>query len=226
MSLLSQLASLACAGAMMVSGGVNDVCPQNDVNDPLFLVNREWRISEYYVPTVEAADVPGQLKRMIPEAKNQLEALFAAAKEETGKTMTSVSGYRAYSKQAVIYNRKLKNVGSKAKADEYVARPGASEHQTGLAMDVGQRGASSNLNGSYGKSATGIWLVDNAWRFGFIIRYKEGWEDITGYNYEPWHIRYVGVDDAKAMYELNIPMETYLQQVREKHLIELANKNP
>ena len=64
-------------------------------------------------------------------------------------------------------------------------------------------------------------MAENCWRFGFILRYQEGWEEITGYNYEPWHVRYVGLEHAQAMHEGNVPMETYMEDLREQTLVEL-----
>ena len=132
------------------------------------------------------------------------------------------SGYRSYQKQKNIYNNKLKSVGgSEEKADEYVARPGASEHQLGMAMDVGQRNSSAGLTSSFADTKGGAWIAENCWRFGFILRYQEGWEDITGYSYEPWHVRYVGLEHAQAMHEANVPMETYMEDLREQVMIDL-----
>lgn len=64
-------------------------------------------------------------------------------------------------------------------------------------------------------------IAENCWRFGFILRYQEGWEDITGYSYEPWHVRYVGLEHAQAMHEANVPMETYMEDLREQVMIDL-----
>ena len=111
--------------------------------------------------------------------------------------------------------------GSEEKADEYVARPGASEHQLGMAMDVGQRNSSAGLTSSFADTKGGAWIAENCWRFGFILRYQEGWEDITGYSYEPWHVRYVGLEHAQAMHEANVPMETYMEDLREQVMIDL-----
>ena len=108
-------------------------------------------------------------------------------------------------------------MGSKAKADEYVARPGASEHQLGLAMDVGQK-SKVNLTASFGSTKGGKWVRENCWRFGFILRYDEGWEDVTGYNFEPWHVRYVGLEAAAELHENPMPFETYLLGLREERL--------
>ena len=220
-TLLQELAALVAAGTMMVSGAVDRAAPQHDVDGLLFLVNRDWRVSQNYVPQTCQADVPGQLRSMRTDAASALEEMFAACKEETGMTLTSVSGYRSYSKQATIYNNKLKRVGSKAKADEYVARPGASEHQLGLAMDVGQK-SKTNLTASFGKTKGGAWVRENCWRFGFILRYQEGWEDVTGYQYEPWHVRYVGKENAALIEQAQQPLETYLVELRGQTLLDIV----
>ena len=170
-------------------------------------------------------EVTGQVKRLRPEASYALEEMYAVAKDELKVTLTSVSGYRSYSKQEAIYKRKLSNVGnSKARADEYVARPGASEHQLGYAMDVGQKKSKAGLTASFGNTKGGKWIRENCYRFGFILRYQEGWEDVTGYNYEPWHVRYVGKEWSMKVKEANVPFETFLLTVREEKLMEMVQK--
>lgn len=220
--LLTQLCSLAAAGMMLLSSGLDAAAPQHDVDGTLFLINRQWRVSQNFVPEVVSAQVQGNVRQMRPDAAAALEEMFAACREETGLNMVTISGYRSYKTQSNIYDRKLRNVGSVAKADEYVARPGASEHQLGLAMDVNQRARESGLTSSFGNTATGKWLRDNCWRFGFILRYQEGWEAVTGYNFEPWHVRYVGKEYAKAIYEMDMPLETFMLALRESVLMEIV----
>lgn len=224
MASITQLASLLCAGMMMAASSVQTIAPQNNVDGTLFIVNRTYRISKDYVPETVKAQVQGSVRSMRPDAAAALEEMFAACKEEAGVTLVSVSGYRSYDKQSRIYKNKLESVGgSKEKADEYVARPGASEHQMGFAMDVGQKKSKTGLTASFGKTKGGKWVAENCWRFGFILRYQEGWEDITGYNYEPWHVRYVGKEHAQAMHEANVPMETYMADYQEELLIHLIS---
>ena len=220
--LLTQLCSLAAAGMMLLSSGLDAAAPQHDVDGTLFLINRQWRVSQNFVPEVVSAQVQGNVRQMRPDAAAALEEMFAACREETGLNMVTISGYRSYKTQSNIYDRKLRNVGSVAKADEYVARPGASEHQLGLAMDVNQRARESGLTSSFGNTVTGKWLRDNCWRFGFILRYQEGWEAVTGYNFEPWHVRYVGKEYAKAIYEMDVPLETFMLALRESVLMEIV----
>lgn len=104
-------------------------------------------------------------------------------------------------------------------ADVYVARPGASEHQTGLVMDVGQKSDKVNLTGGFGATKGGKWVAEHCWEYGFIIRYQKGWEEITGYEYEPWHVRYVGKENARRIHEQEMPLEEYLQIVRNERLL-------
>ena len=220
-SLVNTLISLAAAGTMLLSAPLDQAAPQHDVEGTLFLVNRQWRVSQYYVPEhIRQAQVTGQVRTMREEAAAALEEMYAACTEEAGVTLTSVSGYRSYSKQNTIYQNKVRSVGSKAKADEYVARPGASEHQLGLAMDVGQK-SKVNLTASFGSTKGGKWVRENCWRFGFILRYDEGWEEVTGYQFEPWHVRYVGLETAQALHDNPMPFETYLLGLREERLLSM-----
>ncbi|MBQ8655434.1 MAG: M15 family metallopeptidase [Clostridia bacterium] len=220
-TLIQSLSALAAAGALMFSAPLDAAAPQHDVDGELFLINRQWRVSEYYVPQVRVAKVSGQVRNMRPDAAAALEEMFAACKAETGASMVSVSGYRSWGKQNLLYSRKVKRTGSKEKADEYVARPGASEHQLGLAMDLGQK-SKSNLTASFGRTKAGRWAAENSWRFGFILRYQEGWEDVTGYEFEPWHVRYVGRENAEKIYQADLPLETYLQKIRGETLLSIV----
>ena len=183
---LSRLLSLLAAGSMMISGTLNTAAPQHDVDGLLFLVNRQYTVSENYEPAdLEMSDVPGQVRRMRPAAAEALREMFRTCKEETGMQLLSISGFRSYAKQEGIYSRKLRSVKKNvAKAQEYVAPPGASEHQTGLAMDLGQK-HKIHLEVSFGETQGGKWCRENCWRFGFILRYDEPWEEITGYKYNP-----------------------------------------
>ena len=209
-SIWQTLLSLAAAGTMMVSAPLDAAAPQHDIDGTMFLINRDWRVSRYYIPErMRQAEVQGQVRTLREEAAAALEEMYAACKEDANITLTSVSGYRSYGKQSTIYSNKLERVKTKAKADKYVARPGTSEHQLGLAMDVGQKGK-TNLSESFAKYGGGKWIRENCWKYGFILRYDEGWEDVTGYGYEPWHIRYVGVEYATAIYQSGVPMETYM----------------
>ncbi len=215
MTSLTKLISLVAAASMTVSGALNTAAPQNDVNGLLFLANRQYTVSEAYEPDdLEMSDVPGQVRRMRQEAAEALREMFQACKEEIGVQLLSISGYRSYERQEGIYKRKLRTVkGNVEKAQEYVAPPGSSEHQLGVAMDIGQK-HKIHLEVSFRDTEGGKWCRENCWRFGFILRYGEEWEDITGYKFEPWHFRYVGKEYAKQIHEANIPLETWLINYR------------
>lgn len=211
--------SVAISCGALMSAGMDTALPHMDVDGTLFLANRQYMITKNYVPDTISAKVSGSVRNMRQDAASALEEMFDACKEEAKVSLVTVSGYRSYATQEAIYARKLKNTGSAEKANEYVALPGASEHQLGLAMDVNQKNKNTGLTVSFGKTKGGKWIVDNAHRFGFILRYQEGWEDITGYKYESWHVRYVGIEAATTMYEDSLPMETYMEEVRTSTLI-------
>ena len=209
--LLSLLLTLLSLGQTAVESYVNEA----SLGGNLFLVNRDYIISADYVPNdlVKPNVLGGSESTMLrAEAAAALEEMFNAAKEEEGYLLVAVSGYRSYGKQASIHRRKIQTVGKK-EALRVSAPAGCSEHQLGLAMDVGRK-KNTNLNKSFGDSPEGQWVAENAHRFGFIIRYKAEWEEVTGYMYEPWHIRYVGKDHAARIYELDIPFEYYVAQLR------------
>lgn len=212
--LFQRIVSVVSLTAALLQGSMDAAMPDKDVEGTAFLVNREHAVSKDYVPEVRKTDVYGMSQAMRPDAAAALEEMFAAAKEE-GVSLASVSGYRSYSKQSTIYSRKKKTTGSTQKADALVALPGTSEHQLGMAMDVAQKG-SSQLNAGFGKTKGGQWISQNAHRFGFVVRYQLGYEEITGYSYEPWHVRYVGKEHANAIYEAGVPMEVYMSAHRLK----------
>ena len=212
LKLISLLMMLLSLGQSAVNAYVDEM----SLGGTLFLVNREYAITADYVPgdlvkpNVEGG---GENTMLRAEAADALERMFLAAKEEEGYRLIAVSGYRSYGRQASIHERKINSVGKKA-ALRVSAPPGCSEHQLGLAMDVGCKGSVS-LSAKFGDTPEGRWVADNCWRFGFIIRYKAEWEDVTGYMDEPWHIRYVGPGHAARIYQLDIPFEYYVAQLRQ-----------
>lgn len=151
-------------------------------------------------------------KHMRAEAASALEELFEAA-NEAGHKLYGVSGYRSYNLQERIFASNVKKYGSVEKANKISAKPGESEHHTGLVMDIsGQSVGSNRLVESFGESPEGMWVAENCSDFGFIIRYLKGKEDITGYNYEPWHLRYLGPELAQAISETGKTMEEYFEE--------------
>lgn len=121
----------------------------------------------------------------------------------SGHNLYISSGFRSYASQAAIYNSLVAQVGV-AGADRDTARPGHSEHQTGLTVDL------NCICEGFGYQADGQWVAANAHRFGFIVRYPQGKENVTGYIWEPWHLRYLGVDTATAVYNSGVSLEEFL----------------
>ena len=116
----------------------------------------------------------------------------------TGSGFILCSGYRSYAYQSQVYSSFVQGYGQAA-ADRTSARPGHSEHQLGLAADIMGEAQGCSLGEGYAVTQSGQWVTENAWRYGFILRYPKGYEHIVGYNYEPWHWRYIGVDIASDM---------------------------
>lgn len=209
---LEKIVAIIALSASLLDGSLDAAMPDKNIDGSVFLINRQHSISKRYVPSdLRKAETYGVSQQMRTEAATALEQLFEAAKE-AGVPLSTVSGYRSYSKQATIYQRKVDSIGRKA-ADRISARPGTSEHQLGLAMDIAKKGASS-LTTAFANTPQGQWVMENAHRYGFIIRYLKDYEDVTGYSYEPWHIRYVGVEQATAIYESGLPMELYMSGYR------------
>ena len=212
--MLKRILSLILIFLSLGQESVRQMEDQLSLGGNLFLVNKEYMIGADYVPDdLVMPDVKksSSVVLMRKEAAQALEEMFAAAKEEK-ITLVAVSGYRSYQTQRAIYNRRRKAAG-KAHVERFVAVPGASEHQLGLAMDV-SRSKTAGLKASFGKTKEGIWLAENCYRFGFILRYRQEWEDVTGYGYEPWHIRYVGKEHALRIRELDVPLEEYVEALR------------
>jgi D-alanyl-D-alanine carboxypeptidase len=128
-----------------------------------------------------------------PEAARAVEAMFAAAASEAGLSLESNSAFRSYASQVEVYTSEVTTTGVAA-ADQSTARPGMSEHQTGLTIDIGPQSGTCRLNVCFADTAEGHWLADNAWRFGFLLRYPADKVAVTGFEFEPWHFRYVGTD--------------------------------
>lgn len=176
----------------------------------LVLVNNNNGLSADYKP--ENLSIPNILftdeatkeeKHVAGIVIQPLEDLVAAAKND-GIILLGNSGYRSYKSQKDTYKNRVKSEG-KAQADAYVAKPGFSEHQTGLCIDI------TNKDRYFVKGTKEAdWLEENCYRFGFIIRYPYNKKNITGIEYEPWHIRYVGEKAAKYIYDNKITLEEYL----------------
>ena len=136
--------------------------------------------------------------------------LMAGDARKAGFEIVAFSTYRSYEYQQTLYNNYVERDG-KENADRYSARPGYSEHQTGLAFDIGEVGQEDLwLTSEFGETEAGKWLVNNAHKYGFILRYPQGKEKITGYMYESWHFRYLGIQLATDVKKSSLTLEEYL----------------
>ena len=211
------LAALAVGFTMMFESWAF-MLPHQDPTDILILVNKQNRAPAVPMVLVKPDVTPTSPSKaeniyMRPGAAEALEALFDAAKDD-GITLYATSGFRSYATQKAIFNRKLETMSERA-ANASVAKPGYSEHQTGLAMDIeGETTLGTGLTEQFGESPEGIWVAEHCHEYGFIIRYPEGKTNITGYIYEPWHLRYVGKDVAKEIVDLGVTFEEYILMLR------------
>ena len=156
----------------------------------ILIANKTYSLPESYAPGIDKT------------AESALNKMINAAKQD-GINLFIKSGYRSYSTQKTLYNNYVARDGVAA-ADRYSARPGHSEHQTGLAFDL------NSLEQSFDETKEVKWLAEHCNEYGFIIRYPKDKEDVTGYMYEPWHVRYLGDDIAKDVYESGKCLEEYL----------------
>ena len=156
----------------------------------ILVVNKTYALPADYSPGVQ------------PEAQAAFDEMQSAAAEE-GLTIYISSGFRSYDYQAGLYKRYVERSGQ-AEADRYSARAGHSEHQTGLAFDL------NTITDEFKDTAEGKWVAANCQKYGFIIRYPADKESVTGYMYEPWHIRYLGKETAQAVYDSGLCLEEYL----------------
>lgn len=181
-----------------------------NVDDYLVLVNKNNRLNASYIPSdlesiqLSYANENKQVRRIV---KTAFESLSQDAKL-LGYSIVAVSAYRDYDYQAKLYQGYVEEKGIEY-ADQCSARPGHSEHQTGLSLDV--MGSNQDYD-EFEKSDEFEWMRDNAHLYGFIMRYPKGKEHITGFKYEPWHYRYVGVEVATYIHANNITLEEYLKK--------------
>ncbi len=161
---------------------------------PWVVINKVRPLPDKYVPAELTTIRSAQMQAL---AAADLEKLMSAAAKDN-VALRIISGYRSFETQQALYDGYVKKDGQ-AQADTYSARPGYSEHQTGLAADLGNGSGHCDLDICFAATGGGQWLSANAHTYGFTIRYPEGKTPITGFQYEPWHIRYVGVDLANEL---------------------------
>lgn len=199
-----------------VNGQPTIVNPENI----LVMVNKEVALQKDYQPNdlvrpnVSFSFGDQQLEKslMRKDAALALEKMFVEA-NKNGVKLVAASGYRSYERQEFLFNQEVENVGL-AKAEVAVAKPGMSEHQTGLTMDITSASMNYSLSEDFENQVEGKWLIENAHRFGFILRYPKSKESITKYKYEPWHYRYVGVEAATLIHENGWTLEEYFKNVK------------
>ncbi|MDO4465707.1 MAG: D-alanyl-D-alanine carboxypeptidase family protein [Bacillota bacterium] len=160
--------------------------------DDVLIVNKKHGLNSSYAPGED------------PVAGAAIRNLISTMRSAGYDISTYYSGYRSYQTQAQLYNNYVNQDGKEA-ADTYSARPGFSEHQTGLAFDL------CNKNYQLVESTREVnWISQNAHKYGFIVRFQKGKEHITGYQAEPWHLRYLGVELATKVYQSGLTLEEYL----------------
>ena len=187
-----------------------DVSAQKSIDDPAdiaVVVNKQRPLSPLSYAPDDLVSVDGQqLREAAASAFVQLQD--AAASDAVA--LTAISGYRSYESQAQLYAGYTNHYGQAA-ADTISARPGHSEHQTGLAVDIAGADGVCSFQACFGDTAAGEWAAENAHRFGFILRYPEGASASSGYAFEPWHLRYVGTTVAQSMQKhSSLTLEEYL----------------
>ena len=146
-----------------------------------------------------------------PEANAALKRMTSDA-ARVGIELNMFSGYRTYARQKQLYDNAVKKDG-RLIAETYSMRPGYSEHQTGLAFDIGGRDSSLWMSASFGNTREGKWLKVNGPSYGFILRYPKEKEHVTGIKYEPWHFRYIGKDLARKVTDSGKCLDEYFDVV-------------
>ncbi len=191
-----------------------------DKNDwKIMLINKQHPIPEDYEFTL--ATIKGSMKcdeRIIPELQQMMQAA-----QKDGVTLVIRSPYRDYERQIYLFNRKVKAYMKKKMSylESYrttaqdVTIPGASEHQVGLALDI-TSDTYTTLTQGFADTEAGKWLAQHSYEYGFILRYPDGKEDITGISFEPWHFRYVGKTAAKYMYDNDLTLEEFTTQLNDQ----------
>jgi D-alanyl-D-alanine carboxypeptidase len=179
-----------------------------------WIVNKRRPLPEDYIPADMAA--PEMKLRWADDAESMqvstkaipdLEALYRAA-AGAGHELMLVSAYRSAGYQRQLYEGYVRSSGQDD-ADRFSARPGTSEHQTGLAVDLGRVDGECEIEECFGQTAEGKWLAANAHKYGFVVRYLKDKENITGYLYEPWHFRYVGKELADEIKQTGQTLEEF-----------------
>ena len=172
-------------------------------SSPSVVVNKKRPLNpKTYIPA-NLKKYPGSSVKLAAPARDALVLMAAAMKKAGAGTLVLNSGYRSYASQKIIHAAKVSQLGLKA-GEALAARPGYSEHQTGLAADVSAYKQGCAIYTCFSATKAGKWLAENAWQYGFVIRYPYGQTKITGYQFEPWHLRFIGLEIATDMRAKNI----------------------
>lgn len=196
------------------SGATGDIAVVAEPESVAVLVNKQNKLPDDYNPNDLVYpdvrflfDEKIEKRMMRKEAAEALEKMFEAAIED-GIHLAGVSAYRSHKTQTALFERYVKKDGME-KALTYSAYPGTSEHETGLAIDVSGSSGKCAVDDCFADTKESDWLKENVFEYGFIIRYPEGKESITGYQYEPWHLRYVGTEVSLAIGKSGESLEEY-----------------
>lgn len=180
-----------------------------DEADSLWVVankTRQLQPKRYVPDDLVTLDVPHTYDPTLRrDAAKAYRTMYRAAGRD-GKSLVMQSAYRSYSTQVTVYNGWVDRLGQ-AGADRQSARPGYSEHQTGLSVDIATGSHSCTIQECFASTPEGTWLTKNAWKYGWVLRYPKGKTDTTGYKFEPWHWRYVGKELAEQIHLIG-PKET------------------
>lgn len=189
LEVLDKFSDITCKGTVTAKIKAPEPVKQDGVTTigGVIIVNRQFDLPEDYGNGLDQTTYNAYLKM----------------KKSSGYDMEIVSGFRSYEKQRATFAY-WESIDGFERADRYSAQPGHSEHQTGLAMDI------SSLNQSYGETPEGKWLAEHCWEYGFLLRYPKDSEPITGYIYEPWHVRYLGTSTAKLVHDSGLTLEEFL----------------
>ena len=188
--------------------------PTDDASSLWAVVNKGRSLPSDYVPAdLTVPDVPLRLGSAASEmhlradSAKSLESMFSEAGKQNIRLKLE-SGYRSYNEQVSVYNGYVASSGA-AQADTFSARPGHSEHQTGLAADIEPIDRTCEVEQCFENTPEGRWLAENSYKYGFIIRYQKDTQSLTGYEYEPWHVRYVGAALAGQIHQAGVTLEQY-----------------
>lgn len=204
---------------------IKEIVKENEKSRTL-LVNKKnplksgYKPNDLIVPSIKATKKIYVSKKI----EKELTKMFEDSKKQ-GLDLSLVSGYRSSSYQSDLYKNSIRKNG-KAYTEKYIAKPNQSEHQTGLAVDISTKSVGYDLITKFEKTKEGKWLAKNAYKYGFILRYTKDRTKDTGYGYEPWHFRYVGVDVAKFIYKNKLVLEDLYSGIKFNEILQVNSINP